>query len=149
MRVLLRRDVDGLGKRGDIVDVAGGYARNFLFPEGAALKATDGVEAQANAMRRARDLREAKDREAAEAQAGVLAGATLRVEARAGSAGRLFGSVGAADVAEAARAQKGVELDRRHVVLEEPIKAVGTYEVPVHLFADVETVLTVEVVPAG
>lgn len=149
MKVLLRRDVDGLGKRGDIVEVAGGYARNFLFPEGMALAASPGVTAQATAMRRARDMREAKDRQAAEAQATVLAGAQLRIEARAGAAGRLFGSVGAADVAEAARAQKGVELDRRHVVLEEPIKAVGTYEVPVHLFADVATVLTVEVVAAG
>jgi large subunit ribosomal protein L9 len=149
MKVLLRRDVDGLGKRGDIVEVAGGYARNFLLPEGMALAASPGVTAQATAMRRARDMREAKDRQAAEAQAIVLAGAQLRIEARAGAAGRLFGSVGAVDVAEAARAQKGVELDRRHVVLEEPIKAVGTYEVPVRLFADVATVLTVEVVAAG
>lgn len=149
MKILLRQDVVGLGKRGDIVDVAGGYARNFLFPEGMALVATPGVTAQATAMRRARDLREAKDRQAAETQATVLAGALLRIEARAGAAGRLFGSVSAADVAEAARAQKRVELDRRHVVLEEPIKAVGTYEVPVQLFADVATVLTVEVVAAG
>ncbi|MHB1584391.1 MAG: 50S ribosomal protein L9 [Acidimicrobiales bacterium] len=149
MKVLLRRDVDGLGKRGDIVEVAGGFARNFLFPEGVALVATPGVDAQATAMRRARDLREAKDRQAAEAQATVLAGAQLRIEARAGSAGRLFGSVGAADIAQAALAQKGVELDRRHVVLDEPIKAVGTYEVPVQLFADVATVLTVEVAAAG
>ncbi len=149
MKILLRQDVAGLGKRGDIVDVAGGYARNFLFPEGVARVATPGVAAQATAMRRARDLREAKDRQAAETQATVLAGALLRIEARAGGAGRLFGSVSAADVAEAVRAQKGVELDRRHVALEEPIKAVGTYEVPVQLFDDVTTVLTVEVVAAG
>ena len=149
MRVLLRDDVNGIGRRGDIVDVSDGYARNFLIPGGLGLAATDGIQAQAASMRRARDLREAKDRQAAEAQATVLAGAQLRIEARAGSAGRLFGSVGAADIAQAALAQKGVELDRRHVVLDEPIKAVGTYEVPVHLFADVATVLTVEVAAAG
>lgn len=149
MKVVLRSDVDGVGRRGDIVDVAGGYARNYLLPQGRAMVATDGVTAQAAAMRRSRDLREARDRGSAQAQAQVLAGAVLRIEARAGSAGRLFGSVGPADVAEAAEAQKGVALDRRHVVLEEPIKAVGTYEVPIHLFADVATVMTVEVVAAG
>jgi large subunit ribosomal protein L9 len=149
MKVVLRSDVEGVGRRGDIVEVAGGFARNFLLPQGRALPATDGVEMQAAAMRRSRDLREAKDRGAAQVQAQVLAGAVLRLEARAGTAGRLFGSVGAADVAEAARSQKGVELDRRQVVLEEPIKAIGTYEVPVHLYGDVATVLTVEVVATG
>jgi large subunit ribosomal protein L9 len=149
MKVVLRSDVDGVGRRGDIVEVAGGFARNYLLPQGRAMVATDGVVAQAAAMRRSRDLREARDREAAQTQAQVLAGAVLRIEARAGSAGRLFGSVGVADVAEAAQAQKGVALDRRHVVLEEPIKAVGSYEVPIHLFADVATVMTVEVVAAG
>lgn len=149
MKVVLRSDVDGVGRRGDIVDVTGGFARNFLLPQGRALVATEGVEAQAAAMRRGRDLREAKDREAAQTQAQVLAGAVLRLEARAGAAGKLFGSVGAADVAEAVKAQKGVELNRHHVVLEEPIKAVGTYEVPVRLYGGVATVLTVEVVAAG
>ena len=149
MRVLLRSDVDGVGRRGDVVDVAGGFARNYLFPGGKALAATEGVEAQAAAMRRSRDLREARDRESAEAQAQVLSGAVLRIEARAGSAGRLFGSVGAADVAGAARSQRGVELDRRHVVLEEPIKAVGSYEVVLSLFPDVTAVVTVEVSAAG
>lgn len=149
MKVVLRSDVDGVGRRGDIVDVAGGFARNFLLPQGRALLASDGVEAQAAAMRHSRDMREAKDRRAAQAQAQVLAGAVLRLEARAGTAGRLFGSVSAADVAEAVKAQKGVELDRRHVILEEAIKAIGSYEVPVHLYGDVATVMTVEVVAAG
>ena len=110
-----------------------GFARNFLFPEGRAIVASAGVSEQAAAMRRGRDLREAKDRETAEAQVSILAGTVLRLEARAGSAGKLFGSVSAADVAEAVKGQKGVELDRHHVVLEEPIKALGTYEVPVQL----------------
>lgn len=149
MKVLLRSDVDGVGRRGDVVDVAGGFARNYLLPGGKALVATEGVEAQATAMRRSRDLREAKDRESAEAQAQILSGTVLQVEARAGSAGRLFGSVGPADVVEAAKAQRGVELDRRHVMLDEPIKAVGSYEVVLNLFSDVTAVVTVEVTGAA
>jgi large subunit ribosomal protein L9 len=149
MRVVLRHDVEGVGRRGDIVDVSGGFARNFLFPSGRAMASSAGVEQQAAAMRRARDLRQARDREAAMAKAQVLAGATLRVSARAGSKGKLFGSVTAGDVATAASEQKGVALDRHQVALEEPIKAVGTYEVPVHLFEDIGTAVMVEVVPAG
>jgi large subunit ribosomal protein L9 len=149
MKVVLRSDVAGVGRRGDIVDVAGGFARNFLLPQGRAIVASDGVEAQATAMRRARDLREARDRQAAEAKASALAGAVLSVQARAGSSGRLFGSVTAADVVEAARAQKGVEIDRQHVALDEPIKAVGSYEVPLQLFEDVTTVVTLEVASPG
>ena len=146
MKVVLRQDVDGIGLRGDIVDVADGFARNFLLPGGQGLVATKGVEAQAAAMRRGRDLREAHDRQAAQAKATRLAGTTVQVTARAGATGRLFGSVGAAEIAEAVRSQKGVELERGQVRLDEPIKAVGTHEVPVHLGLDVATVVMVEVV---
>ncbi len=149
MRLVLRADVTGVGHRGDIVDVAGGFARNFLLPSGRAIVATKGIEAQAGAMRRSRDLRAARDREAAEAQARVLAGATLSVSARAGSTGRLFGSVGPSEVAEAALQQLGVNLDRQHVVLPDPIKEIGSTEVTVELHRDVVTVVTVEVVGAG
>jgi len=149
MKVLLRRDLDGVGRRGDIVDVADGYARNFLIPGGHGMVATKGIENQAGSMRRARDLREASDRQAAQTKAQALAGATLRITARAGATGRLFGSVGAAEIAEAARSQKGVEVDRHAIGLDEAIKTTGTHEVPVRLFRDVETVLTVEVLPAS
>ncbi len=145
MRVALRDDVAGVGRRGDLVEVAGGFARNYLLPSGRALKATSGIEQQAAAMRRARDLREAKDREAAEAKARVLAGATVTVAARAGASGRLFGSVGPADVAQAVLEQLNVELDPHHVELHEPIKEVGSTEVTVTLQRDVATVVTVEV----
>ena len=149
MKVVLRTDVNGVGRRGDIVEVAGGFARNYLLPRGAAMIASDGIESQAGAMRRARDLREAQDRAAAETKAQSLAGATLRIEARAGSAGRLFGSVTAADIAEAAKAAKGVDIDRQQVALADPIKEVGSYEVPVNLFEGVSTVVTIEVTAAG
>jgi large subunit ribosomal protein L9 len=146
MKVLLRSDVDGVGRRGDIVNVAGGFARNFLLPQGRAIEANEGITAQAKSMRRARDLQEARDRESAQAQASVLAGAVITVNARAGSGGRLFGSVSHADVIAAVQAQKGVALDRRQLELHEPIKTVGQHDVPVVLFGDVATVLTVDVV---
>jgi large subunit ribosomal protein L9 len=149
MRVLLRDDVAGVGRRGDIVKVAGGFARNFLLPEGRAIVATEGIEGQAEQMRRGRDLREAQDRSAAEAQIKLLAGAVIPVSARAAGGGRLFGSIGPADVVDAIRKAKGIEVDRRHVLLPDHIKETGTYEVTLELFRDVSTVVTVEVTAAG
>ena len=146
MRVLLRDDVSGVGKKGDIVEVARGFARNFLFPTGRALVATGGVQTQAAAMRRSRDLRDARDREAAQTVAGVLGGITITVTARAGREGRLFGSVTSMDVAEAIEAQTRVVVDRRQIHLAEPIKAVGTHIVPVRLHGDVDVEISVEVV---
>lgn len=146
MKVVLRNDVEGIGRRGDIVEVAGGYARNFLLPRQWAIVATEGITDQATAMRKARDLREARDKESAETQAGVLNGAVVTVTARAGSGGRLFGSVTAADVVAAVLEQKGVELDRRHVGLDEPIKVVGRHDVTVSLFGGIAAELTVDVV---
>jgi large subunit ribosomal protein L9 len=145
MRVLLRGDVDGVGKKGDIVEVARGFARNYLFPEGRGIVASKGVEAQAASMRRSRDLRDAKDKEAAASVAEILGAATITITARAGAEGRLFGSVTTTDIAEAVEAQTGAVLDRRRIALGEPIKAVGSHAVPVRLHADVEAELTVEV----
>jgi large subunit ribosomal protein L9 len=149
MRVLLRTDVEGVGRRGDIVQVAGGFARNFLFPAGQALKATDGMVDQAAAMRRSRDLRDAKDRESAQSVAAFLTGRTLTVTARAGAEGRLFGSVTTQDLADALQQQTGAVVDRRKIHLEEPIKSLGVHLVPIHLHAEVDAELTVEVVAAG
>jgi large subunit ribosomal protein L9 len=149
MKVLLRDDVAGVGRRGDIVKVAGGFARNFLLPEGRAIVASDGVAGQAQQMRRRRDLHEAQDHSAAEAQAALLAGAVIPITARAAGGGRLFGSVGPAEVADAIAAAKGVEVDRRHVLLPEHIKETGSFEVTIELFRDVSVVVTVEVSPAG
>jgi large subunit ribosomal protein L9 len=148
MRVLLRQDVDRLGKRGDIVEVSKGFARNFLFPGRQAVNADPGIEAQAVAMRRGRDLREQASREAAETVARVLTGATLRIPARAGTAGRLFGSVTAADLAAAAETQVGVTLDRHRINLPEPLKTVGVHSVSVRLHQQVEAHMTIDVVPA-
>src|ERR1700744_4520252 len=101
MKVVLRSDVPNLGKRGDICDVADGYARNFLLPKGHAIPATSGVAAQANAMRRSRDLRDARDREAAETVARTLVPLVIKIPARASAEGKLFGSVTPTDVVDA------------------------------------------------
>ncbi|MFA5882708.1 MAG: 50S ribosomal protein L9 [Acidimicrobiia bacterium] len=146
MKVVLRDDVENLGTKGDVVDVADGYARNYLVPRGLAMKATKGVVAQAEAMRRNRAAREVRDREAAQAQASALAGLRLEIPARAGEGGKLFGSVTASDIAEAIQAQKGIEIDRRKVGLAEPVKEIGEVEVVVKLHGDVDAILTVAVV---
>jgi large subunit ribosomal protein L9 len=148
MRIVLRSDLPSVGKRGDIVEVADGYARNYLLPKGYAIVASPGVENQATAMRRSRDLRDARDRESAETIARRLVPAVIRISARAGSEGKLFGSVTAADVTQAVAEQTGVELDRRRLRLDEPIKSLGTHEVPVKLHNDVEFRVTVEVAKA-
>jgi large subunit ribosomal protein L9 len=146
MKVLLRSDVSGVGKKGDIVEVAKGYARNFLLPTGSALVATGGIESQATSMRKSRALRDVQDKETAQEVAGVLQAATVTISARAGAEGRLFGSVTTTDVAEAVEAQTGAVLDRRKIHLAEPIKSVGTHVIPIRLHGEVEAELTVEVV---
>ena len=149
MKIILRADVADVGKKGDIVDVADGFGRNYLVPKGLAMVASKGVVAQAGAMRRSRDVKDARDRESAEVVARDLVASVIRIPVKAGAEGRLFGSVTAADVVEAVQAQAGVELDRRRLHLAEPIKTLGTHEVPVKLHADVEFQITVEVVAQG
>lgn len=146
VKVILRADVSGLGKRGDIVEVSKGYARNFLGPRSLALPATDGATAQAHAMRRARDVRDAKDREGAEEVAKVLVARTIEIPARVGSGGRLFGSVTTTEVAEAVLEQTGIDLDRRDLHMDEHIKELGTHHVVARLHAEVQFPITIEVV---
>lgn len=146
MKIVLRSDVNQVGKKGDIVDVSDGYARNFLVPKGLAFKATPGVEAQATAMRRGRDLRDASDRSAAEEVARALVPKVITLSARAGADGKLFGSITTTDIADAVAAQTGIELNRRKIHLEEPIKALGQHLVPAKLHAEVEFPITVDVV---
>lgn len=148
MKIVLRDDVENLGRKGDVVDVADGYARNYLVPRGLAMKATKGAVAQAEAMRRNRAAREAREREAAQAQASAIAGIRIEIPARVGEGGKLFGSVTATDIAQALAA-RGVEVDRRKVGLDEPLKEVGDVEVLVRLHPEVEAAVTVAVVAAS
>jgi large subunit ribosomal protein L9 len=148
MNVVLRVDVDGVGKKGDMLQVADGFARNFLIPKGRAIQATPGVQAQATAMRRSAAAREAREREQAESVARKLVPLVIRIPAKAGSEGRLFGSVTAADITEAVTTQADAQLDRRALQIEEPIRSLGEHEVGVKLAGGVEFVLNVEVVQA-
>jgi len=145
MRLILRDDVDGLGHRGDIVEVADGYGRNYLVPNGLAMRATSGAERQAESMARARAAQDAEERTAAEALAGRLAGTTVVIPAKAGPEGKLFGSVSTVDVVRALEAA-GVEVDKASVELDEPVKEVGDVEVPLRLHAEVSVPVTVQVV---
>jgi large subunit ribosomal protein L9 len=144
-KLILRADVADLGRKGDVVEVSDGFARNFLIPRALAITASPGALAQAEAMRRARDIRDARDREAAEQAARGLVANVIRIPARAGAGGRLFGSVTAADVAGAVEAQTGIVIDRRRMTVE-PIKSLGPHEVHVKLHRDVEFRFVVEVV---
>jgi large subunit ribosomal protein L9 len=148
VKVILRSDVSSVGKKGDIVEVADGFGRNYLVPKGLAIRATDNAQEQAAAMRRSRDLKDAKDRGSAEEIAKKLVPSVITVTAKSGAEGKLFGSVTTSDIVEAVQAQTGIELDRRRLQLDEPIKSIGTHTVPAKLHADVEFPITVEVVSA-
>jgi large subunit ribosomal protein L9 len=146
VKLVLRTDVAQVGKKGDIVDVSDGYGRNYLVPKGLAFLATAGVEEQATAMRRSRDVRDASDRAAAQEVATSLVPKVITITARAGAEGKLFGSVTTMEIADAVAAQAGIEIDRRQLHLDEPIKTIGTHLVPAKLHAEVEFPITVEVV---
>lgn len=145
MRVVLRADRDGLGKRGDIVDVSDGYARNFLLPKGQAIAATKGIVHQAEAMRKARDVRESKLRGSATEVASVLEALKIRIEARA-QEGKLFGSVAQNDIVDAIESAGGPSIERRRVEMDEHIKTTGMHDVKIRLHPEVEATVHVEVV---
>jgi large subunit ribosomal protein L9 len=148
MKLILTAEVTGLGTSGDTVEVKGGYGRNYLLPRGLAIKATRGAEKQVESLRRARATREVRSHEEAEALAGRLANLTVRVPARAGAEGRLFGRVTTADVVSAVTAAGGPELDRRRIELPSSIKTTGQHTVTVRVHPEVTTTLTIDVVPS-
>ena len=145
MKVILAADVEPLGKKGDVVIVKDGYARNFLVPKGLALTATKGSLRQAEQMRRAREELEAKAREAAEGRVAALEASPIYISARAGEGGKLFGSVTNSDIARALDEQLGQQIDRHDVRLDEAIRALGTHTVTIHLHEQVNATVTVEV----
>ena len=146
MKVILRSDISGLGKRGDIVDVADGHGRNYLLPRGLAITASDAAQSQAAAMRRRRDLRDAADREAAQTIASTLVAKTIDIKVKSGAEGRLYGSVTAADVAAAVNSQTGIEIDRKKISVPDHIKTLGEHSVTVRLHHDVQFAINVNVV---
>ena len=146
MKVILADDVDKLGRKGDVVSVADGYARNYLVPQGLALFASKGALRQAEQMRRAREEQERKIKEEAAARVGRLGASPVYISARAGEEGRLFGSVTKADVARAIEEQLGEAVDRHLVRLDDPIRELGTHQVDIHLHEEVNAMVTVEVI---
>ena len=145
MKLILTQEVGGLGAPGDVVDVAAGYGRNYLMPRGFAISWTRGGEKQVDLIKRARSAREIRTLDDAQAVAGQLQRLTVRLKRRAGSNGRLFGSVGTSDIAEAVRAAGGPELDRRKIEVPDPIKTAGTYKVQVRLHPEVTASVGIEV----
>ncbi len=147
MQVILREDIDKLGKIGDLVKVADGYARNYLVPNKKAIEATPkNVNAMDHAKKMVSDRIRKMKKEAA-VEADRIKGLAVTIKAKVGEEGKLFGSVTTMDIAEAAKAQ-GVELDKRKIVLDEPIKRLGEYTLTVKLHADVTAELKVTVVAA-
>ena len=145
MEVILREHVDNLGKRGEIVKVADGYARNYLLPRKLALVVTEGNKRQVEREREKFDAREAEEKKVAEALSARVASAEIVIARKVGETEALYGSVTTADIADALAA-KGLEIDRRKLQLNEPIKKLGEFDVPLKLHRDVATTVKVKVV---
>ena len=147
MQVILKQDVEKIGRRGDIIDVSRGYVRNFLVPRGLAEMATPG---KLEEVRREMEEAEERDRRMAERAseiAATLNKSVITIEARTGEDERLFGSVTAANIASAIERARDIRIDRRRVKLDEPIKSLGTHQVPIQVHGDVEASVKVIVVP--
>lgn len=145
-KLILTHEVSGLGSAGDIIEVKGGYARNYLVPQGLATAWTRGGQKQVDQIAKARKARAAASLEEAQAQKARLEAQPVRIPVRTGQAGRLFGSVSTADVAEAVEAAGLGTIDRRTVEFTSPVRSVGTHEATVRLREDVTASLTLEVV---
>jgi len=148
MEVILREHIDNVGRRGDVVKVADGYARNYLLPRNLALPATAGNKKHVERERKIVDSREAEEQGVAQAIADRLANVEIEIARRVGETDALFGSVTNADIAESL-AGKGFDIDRRKIQLHEPIKKLGDYTVPVKLHRDVVVSLKVKVLAEG
>ena len=148
MEVILREHVDHLGERGEIVKVADGYARNFLLPRKLALPATQGNRKHVERERKIVEARESQEKGQAEALAGRLAAVEITIARRVGDTEQLYGSVTSADIVDFLK-EKGFEVDRRKLILPEPIKAIGDHDVPLKLHREVTVPLKVHVVKEG
>ncbi len=148
MKLILTHDVPNLGAPGDMVEVKDGYGRNYLVPQGFAIRATRGAEKQVATIRRAREVREVRDLGSAKEIAVQLKDLEVRLPARSGDGGRLFGSVTTSDIVDAVVAAGGPKLDRRMISLAAPIKALGNYTATVKVHPELEAPLTVQVVSA-
>ncbi|MBC8163113.1 MAG: 50S ribosomal protein L9 [Roseiflexaceae bacterium] len=145
MKILLTQDVEKLGQTGDVLEVAGGYGRNFLIPKGFAVLATRGQVKQAEERRAAGEKKLQSQRREFDVLAGKINGQTIRFTVRSGDLDRLYGSITSADIAEKASALAGETIDRRIVMLDEPIKRIGIYPIKIRFMSGVEPLLNVVV----
>ena len=146
MKVILLQDVEGLGKAGDLKEVANGYARNYLVPRGDAVRWTRGAEKQIEQMKSARAARAARDADHANEIKGKLEAAPVSVRVRAGADGRLYGAVTTADIASAVAETTGESIDKRSIVLGNPIKSLGVHQVSVRIHDEVSATVALNVV---
>ena len=149
MKVILQQDIQTLGKEGEVVTVADGYARNYLFPRKLAVLAEGGALKNVQMRQALEERRSEKLKAQADQAAQQLTGKTVQITARSGSGDRLYGSITSQDIADAIKSSLGVTVDKRKVQLTDPIKAMGTYNVPVKLHRDVAIPVTVEIVKAA
>jgi large subunit ribosomal protein L9 len=144
-KLILTQEVTGLGAPGDVVEVAAGYGRNYLIPRGFAINWTRGAEKQVEQIRRARAVRDIRTLDEAKAAAGQLEKLTVRLKRRSGGNGRLFGSVGPADIAEAVELAGGPAVDKRKIVVPDPIKTLGAHRVQIRLHSDVTAAVKIDI----
>ncbi len=147
MQVILRKDVKGRGRAGDIVEVANGYARNYLIPQGFAVLASQGAVIQAKSMQRARAIKLEKEKVTAQENADKLNTIKLTIPVNASDEGKLFGSVTVADIAKKLTQESGLDIDRRDISLNQQIKALGDFEAKVDLHPEVDATVSITVVP--
>jgi large subunit ribosomal protein L9 len=146
MKLILKQPVAGLGNAGEVVEVKDGFGRNYLIPQGFAILATKGVEKDAAAIRKGREVRAVNDLQSAKDIASQLGNLRVKLTAKSGDGGRLFGSIQSDDIASAVSAAGGPKLDKRLITLPAPIKTLGAHTVHVKIHPEVDAQLTIEVV---
>jgi large subunit ribosomal protein L9 len=148
MKIILTQEVSGLGAPGDVVEVKDGYGRNYLLPRGEAIRWSKGAERTAESIRSARSARSVRDAEHAGELKTKIEANPVAVQVRAGDTGRLFGAVTVADIADAISETSGEKIDKRSILLGNPIKSLGTHEVAVKLHDEVSATVHLNVIPA-
>jgi large subunit ribosomal protein L9 len=146
MKLIVTQEVDGLGAPGDVVEVKDGYARNYLVPRGLAIRWTKGAAKQIDTIKKAREVRDVRDLSYAEEIKAQLEGLSVTLRAKAGASGRLFGAVSVADIAAAVTSSGGPDIDKRRIIVAEPIKSVGAHQVSVRVHEEVTATVNLEIV---
>jgi large subunit ribosomal protein L9 len=146
MKLIVTQEVDGLGAPGDVVEVKDGYARNYLVPRGLAIRWTKGAAKQIDTIKKAREVRDVRDLSYAEEIKSQLEGLSVTLRAKAGASGRLFGAVSVADIAAAVTSSGGPDIDKRRIIVGEPIKSVGAHQVSVRVHEEVTATVNLEIV---